>query len=62
MDMILVDVSDLDPLPCHGDEVTLLGGQMTEAITAKELASKAGTIPWEILTGISPRVERIIST
>jgi alanine racemase len=62
MDMIMVDVSDLDPLPCHGDEVTLLGGQMTEAITAKELASKAGTIPWEILTGISPRVERIIST
>ncbi|MCH2025820.1 MAG: alanine racemase [Verrucomicrobiales bacterium] len=62
MDMIMVDVSDLDPLPCPGDEVTLLGGQMTEPITATELASKAGTIPWEILTGISPRVERIIST
>jgi len=60
MDMIMIDVSELTPSPCPGDEVTLLGGQMVEPITATELASKARTIPWEILTGISPRVERLI--
>ncbi|MEC7357091.1 MAG: alanine racemase [Verrucomicrobiota bacterium] len=60
MDMIMIDVSELTSLPSPGDEVTLLGGQMAEPITATELASKAGTIPWEILTGISPRVERLI--
>ena len=62
MDMIMIDVSELTPSPCPGDEVTLLGGQMAEPIPATELASKAKTIPWEILTGISPRVERLIRT
>ena len=62
MDMIMVDVSELSPPPCPGDEVTLLGGKMMNAITATELASKAKTIAWEILTGISPRVDRFICT
>lgn len=62
MDMIMIDVSELSSSPCPGDEVTLLGGQMEKPITAVELASKAKTIPWEILTGISPRVERVIRT
>jgi alanine racemase len=42
-----------------GDEVVLLGGQGNERITAEELGSLAGTINYEITTGINPRrVER----
>ena len=42
-----------------GDEVVLLGGQGEESITAEELGSRAGTINYEITTGINPcRVER----
>jgi alanine racemase len=37
----------------------LLGGQGEESITAEELGSRAGTINYEITTGINPcRVER----
>ncbi len=55
MDQIMVDVSALDPRPQPGDEVVLIGG----GITAAEIAEKAGTIPWEILTGITKRVIRV---
>lgn len=42
-----------------GDEVVLLGGQGDERITAEELGSLAGTINYEITTGVNPRrVER----
>jgi alanine racemase len=42
-----------------GDEVVLLGGQGEARITAEELGSRAGTINYEITTGIDPRrVER----
>jgi alanine racemase len=42
-----------------GDEVVLLGGQGEERITAEELGLRAGTINYEITTGINPRrVER----
>lgn len=54
MDQIMVDVSDLT-LCEAGDEVELFG----ENILASELAKKADTIAWEILTGITPRVTRI---
>ena len=59
MDQIVVDISHLDePVAC-GDVATLIGEQGDEIITAKELATRAGTIPWEILTGITSRVERV---
>jgi alanine racemase len=42
-----------------GDEVVLLGEQGGEAIRAEELAAHAGTINYEITTGLNPRrVER----
>jgi alanine racemase len=55
MDQIVVNVSHLEPLPVPGDEVVLLGAQGAEEITAAELATKAGTIPWEIFTAIKAR-------
>jgi alanine racemase len=42
-----------------GDEVVLLGGQGGERVPAEELGSLAGTINYEITTGVNPRrVER----
>jgi alanine racemase len=58
MDQIVVDVTAL-PEVGVGEEVVLLGAQGTEEILAAELAEKAGTIPWEIFTGLGRRVERI---
>lgn len=43
-----------------GDEVVLLGEQGTERIGAEELGRRAGTINYEITTGVDPRrVERL---
>ena len=58
MDQIMVDVTAV-PSAVVGDEVVLLGRQGEEAIDAWELARKAGTIPWEIVTGIGRRVARV---
>ena len=58
MDQILVDVSSLDQVT-SGDEAVLLGEQGKEKITATDLASWCGTIPWEILTNITYRVPRV---
>jgi alanine racemase len=42
-----------------GDEVVLLGGQGDEGVSAEELGRLAGTINYEVTTGINPRrVER----
>jgi alanine racemase len=54
MDMTMVDVTDL-PGVASGDEVILFGKELP--IT--DLALWAGTIPYEIMTGISQRVQRV---
>jgi alanine racemase len=58
MDQILADVTAA-PGVTEGDEAVLIGRQSGEEIFAAELAQKAGTIPWEIFTGIGRRVERV---
>lgn len=58
MDMCMVDVTDLKD--CNpGDVVTIFGKDGEETIDADELAEKAGTISYEILCAISPRVPRV---
>ncbi len=42
-----------------GDDAVLMGSQGDKKITVEELAEKAGTISYEILCGISPRVPRV---
>lgn len=54
MDLCLVDVTDLPRAVRPGDRVELMGDQ----IPAEELAAHAGTIVYEILTGLSGRVPR----
>ncbi|GMV93850.1 MAG: alanine racemase [Candidatus Hydrogenedentota bacterium] len=57
MDQTVVEVTQVPGISV-GDTVTLIGTDGRESITAEELAERGGTIPYEILTGISPRVER----
>jgi len=56
MDQLMVDVGDLPVEP--GEDVVLLGRQGDEEITAGEWAGRLGTIAYEIVTGIGPRVPR----
>lgn len=57
MDQILADVTSL-PRVEVGDEAVLIGEQGGERILAKEVADKAGTISWDIFTGIGNRTRR----
>jgi alanine racemase len=56
MDQIVVDVGDADI--GVGDEVVLLGRQDEAEITADDWARALGTISYEIVSGIGPRVPR----
>ena len=58
MDQIMVDCEE-DTSVQPGDEVVLLGRQGDEEITADEWAELLGTISYEILCGIGPRVPRV---
>jgi alanine racemase len=53
MDICMVDITGIDAH--EGDEAIIFG----EKITINELAEKLETIPYEILTSISPRVKRV---
>jgi alanine racemase len=52
MDMINVDLTDV-PVAAVGDPVTLWGGHLP----IEEIAARAGTIPYELMCGLSERVE-----
>lgn len=53
MDQLMVDATEAGDVH-EGDEVEILGPNIPVA----EVAEKAGTIAWEIFTGITPRVMR----
>jgi alanine racemase len=57
MDQIVVDCGPGSTV-APGDEVVLLGSQGDEAVTAEEWADLLGTISYEVLCGIGPRVPR----
>jgi alanine racemase len=57
MDAITLDVTDV-PGVRVGDVVTLIGTDGDERITAEEVGAWSGTISYEVLTSIGPRVER----
>lgn len=58
MDLIVVDVTEV-PEAKPSDEAILIGRQGTEEILARELADQAGTIAWDIFTGLKTRVKKI---
>lgn len=59
MDYIMVDVTGI-PGVQRGDAVTIIGRQGDDAIWVDEIAGWLGTISYEVLTGILPRVPREI--
>ena len=58
MDVSVVELEPADNVSV-GDEVVLIGKQRDAEITVDELAHRAGTISYEILTQIGTRVKRI---
>ena len=53
MDVCMIDVTDIS---CQeGDSVVIFGEELPPSV----LADIVGTIPYEILTGVSDRVKRI---
>ena len=56
MDHIMVDCGDHPIEP--GDTVTLLGSEGKARVTAEDMAGWMGTIPYEIVCGVSERVPR----
>jgi alanine racemase len=59
MNMIVVDVNHVENVESE-DEVVIIGKQGDEKITAEEVASKLGTINYEVLTRINPRILRMV--
>ena len=57
MDQFMVDLGPAGTA-YNEDEVVLVGSQQGEAIRAEDLARLAGTIPYEILTGLNQRIPR----
>ena len=53
MDAVMIDVTDV---PCKvGDTVEIFG----EHVPVEQLSDVRGTIPYEILTSVAPRVKRV---
>ena len=59
MDFIMLDVGAAPPALAIGEAATLIGADGEEAITVDEVAGWAGTIAYEILARLGPRVPRI---
>lgn len=58
MDLTVIDVTEI-PEAAVGDVATLIGRDGGEEITLEEVASQAGTINHEILTGLGSRLPRV---
>jgi len=56
MDQIMVSIGDDEAF--NGDEVVLVGTQMSEQITIEQLAKLMGTISYEVLTALNLRIPR----
>jgi alanine racemase len=54
MDMTMIDVTDV-PGVKEGDEVIIFGPELP----VQDAAAWIGTIPYELMTGVSQRVKRI---
>ena len=57
MDQFMVDLGP-DGTAYNEDEVVLVGRQDGQAIRVEDIARQAGTIPYEILTGLNERIPR----
>ncbi|MEO5927304.1 MAG: alanine racemase [Patescibacteria group bacterium] len=60
MNMCVIDVTDVSGVRIE-DEVVLLGTQNEETVSAEDIASKIGSINYEVVTRINPLLPRIVS-
>lgn len=58
MDLVVVDLTEV-PQAAVGDVVTFIGRDGAEEISLEDVAAQAGTIGYEILTGLGPRLPRV---
>jgi len=58
MDLTMIDVTDVKDVR-ENDEVIIMGEEGEESITAQELADRANTIPYEILTSLGSNSNRV---
>ncbi len=58
MDQTMLDVTDI-PAAQPGDEAVIIGPQGAACITAEEIATRLGTINYEVTTALLTRVPRI---
>ncbi|MEP7004064.1 MAG: alanine racemase [Chloroflexota bacterium] len=57
MDHVMLDITDVSGVR-EGDEVVVIGSQRGATVTAEDLALSCGTINYEVVTAIQPRVPR----
>jgi alanine racemase len=58
MDLTTIDLSHTQAMK-PGDDVTILGQEGDTRLDAQQIARLAGTISYNILSGIGPRVRRV---
>lgn len=59
MDLTVVDITGIASGVEVGEVVTFIGSDGEQSISLEEVAEQAGTINYEILTGLTPRLPRI---
>ncbi len=59
MNLFMVDVTDVEGLELESEAV-LIGDQGGEAVTAAQIASLCNTIAYDIVSGLSPALPRIV--
>jgi alanine racemase len=60
MNMFIVDITNIEGVECE-DEVLLLGSDGDDSISAETLASKIGTINYEVVTRINESLPRVVT-
>lgn len=60
MNLMMVDISDIEEVKL-GDVATLIGSDVDQRVTPEQLADWCGTINYEILARISPKIIRCVS-
>ena len=59
MNMFVVDATEVKGIRVE-DDVVLLGAQRNECVTAEDIASKIGSINYEVVTRVNPTMPRIL--
>jgi alanine racemase len=59
MDLTILDVGELSGDVSVGDPVTVFGGEAPGTVSAEEIAALTGTINYEVVSTVAPRVERV---